>query len=620
MSTTLANTRATQCSPINNAGVMSALVSLLVESLYTAQCGITHDEEYSPDYGREAMAKSSTLNFDFVVIGGGSAGSVVASRLSENPQWMVLVLEAGGNPMQESEVPRLFSTQQPNNVYSYTTEPTNRSCNAFKSNRCYLTQGKSLGGSGSINGLLYFRGLREDYDNWWRLGNTGWSYNDVKAYLDKSTQPQGNITHPMGYVVVEDFEENDGDIVQTIIEAAQELDIPIVDHFDENTTLGYGLIKGIVSHGRRTGAAKGHLGRVAHRENLKVIKNAQVTKLKFDSQGQHVKSLNFVVNQKRHMSVNVGREAILSAGAINTPQLLMLSGIGPQRILKPLKIPVVHNLHVGENFQDHLVGLVFLQFNDNLDVKRLSNVVYEYLMDAKGPLAGVGAAHLGGFIKVTENTNTSQPDLLIHHMTFRRGEGFATNITLTQLNMKNVLRDYLVDKLNNFGIIMFAISLLHPISHGSIHLKSKSHRDPPVIYANYVQEKEDADILVKGFQYVNRLTTTQALQKKWEMDIIHIPLKECDQLQFKSPKYWECYLRYFSTTCYHAAGTAKMGPPNDETAVVTPRLLVKGVDNLRVVDASIMPVLPSTNIYGPTIMIAEKAADIIKQDWSETSS
>uniref|UniRef100_A0A1I8Q0T7 Glucose-methanol-choline oxidoreductase N-terminal domain-containing protein n=1 Tax=Stomoxys calcitrans TaxID=35570 RepID=A0A1I8Q0T7_STOCA len=615
MSISIANTRDAQCSGFSNAGVMNTLVTLLVQSLYTAQCDLGHEEEYSVDYGDEAMARSASLSFDFVVIGAGSAGSVVASRLSENPQWRVLLLEAGDNPMHESEVPRLFLSQQQSKIYSYLTEPTDRACNAYNSNRCHWVQGKGMGGTGAINGLLYMKGLRQDYDNWLRMGNTGWGYDDVRPYLEKATRPQGNSSHPLGYVVVQDFEHSDEDIVQAILQAAKELHQPTVDVLNENTPLGYGVVQGTVSKGRRTGSAKGYLGRLSQRDNLKIIKNAQVTKLKFDVTGKRIKSIDFILNQKQQFSVAVGREAILSAGSLNTPKLLMLSGIGPKKVLKPLLIPIMRNLPVGKNFHDHFVALAFVAFNEEADAKLLPNMVYDYLINGKGLLASVGAARLVGLINVNENGNDTLPNLEIHHFCFRRGEILGLNAVLTQLSMKPQFKDYLVNSLNDHGIIIVGMSLLQPKSRGVISVKSKSYQDPPVFKANYLHVKEDSETLVRGLQYVDRFVATQALQNKWQMQIIHVPVPECDQYEFKSQSYWECHVKYFTNSCYHAVGTAKMGSADDESAVVNPRLLVKGVDNLRVIDASVMPQITSTNTNGPTIMIAEKGADIIKEDW-----
>lgn len=600
-------------------GIVNTLVSVLMQALLAAQCQIATESYWPMDYGDEALTKG-VEKYDFVVIGAGSAGSVVASRLSENPKWRVLVLEAGGDPPIESEIPRLFfGVQHSNYTYNYFSERNERFCLATPDERCYWPRGKFIGGSGAINAMLYLRGNRQDYDQWLAEGNAGWGFNDVWPYFEKSIRPTGNSTHPQGYVTLNEYPVYEKDLYSTIYNGAEELGVPKVDDFIEGSYLGYATVKSTVSNGQRMSTGKTYLGKVTERPNLKVIKNAQVTKLHFDANHEHVILVEYMLRDKYLMAAEVGKEVVLSAGTIDSAKLLMLSGIGPRSLLQSFDIPVKHDLPIGENLQDHVYVPVFWRAYENLsesltELQILDNI-YQYLIHRSGPFSTTGTAPLTAFLQTdTNGTFEPYPNLEIHHITVVRGDFIGLEVYLRCIPIAERYHPYFREIVEKSHLLGMYVTLAQPISKGVLKLKSSDYLDKPIIDANYLSSPDEVDTLLKGLDYTMRLEKTNAFRKS-RTEIAHIPIEECDKHEFKSREYWKCYIKYFSSTLYHHVGTVKMAPSTDPTGCVDHHLKLHGVDNLRVVDASIMPKVPSCNTNAPTIMIAERASDFIKTEW-----
>lgn len=511
-----------------------------------------------------------------------------------------------------------MAVQHTKYAYNYYIEPNGRACRAFENDQCYWPRGKVVGGSGAINAMMRLRGNRCDYDRWLDMGNPGWGYDDIWPYFDKSeTPPTNDTTNPKGYIEVDYFAPTAEDVFQLIFKAAEELGQPLPQTFEKDNYIGYSRIQGFVHDGIRSTTAKGYLTRVSERENLHVIKHAQVTKLNIDPTDKQVQSLNYRLGRKENMVVQVNREVIVSAGTIDTPKLLMMSGIGPEDVLKPLDIPVIQNLPVGKNLQDHAMNLLFIKYNDNeIGMKDQLNTVYDYLVYRNGSLATIGTMSLVGLKDI--NGNTSQPcaNLEIIHQSYKKGDEMSFKTFLDSVVIKEDLKEYLLNTIKESSLLLALLLLSHPRSRGTVNITSNSYKEAPKIDANYFAEEDDVQIMLGALDYITKFANTPALKER-QGEIVHLPLDECDQNEFQSEAYWRCYIQFMTTTCYHPVGTAKMGPVDDTTSVVDPRLKVIGVQNLRVVDASIMPTVPGVNTNGPTIMIAEKGSDLIKEDWND---
>ncbi|QWD61117.1 GMC family oxidoreductase [Polynucleobacter sp. MWH-UH35A] len=526
--------------------------------------------------------------FDYIIVGGGSAGSVMAGRLSEDANCSVALLEAGGNgDSWVVKTPAAAVAMLPThlNNYAYETVPQK----GLNGRRGYQPRGKCLGGSSAINAMIYTRGHRSDYDHWASLGNVGWSYDELLPYFKKSENNTTfkNLFHGNdGPLAVSNLQSNNP-FQQIYINAAKETGFPINEDFNGAEQEGLGIYQVTHKNGERWSAARGYLHpHMGKRPNLHVKTGVQVERILFE--GKKAIGIAYTQDGKRH-TLHANKEVILCAGAFHSPQLLMVSGVGPKDQLRQFEIPLIHDLPgVGQNLQDH-PDFIFGYSANSLDLigislagsVKLVGEILKYARIRHGMIA-TNFAEAGGFLKTDPSLDA--PDVQLH---------FVVSLVEDHARKLHMAHGYSCH-----------VCVLRPKSRGQVTLASANMNDAPLIDPAFLIEEEDLETLVKGYKLTKKLMDAPAFTKIRKEDIFTPNVKTDDDIRE--------IIRERADTVYHPVGTCKMG--NDDMAVVDSNLRVHGIEGLRVVDASIMPTLVGGNTNAPVIAIAEKAADLIRED------
>jgi choline dehydrogenase len=527
-------------------------------------------------------------DYDYIVVGAGSSGCVLAARLSEDPNTRVLLLEAG--PADHSfwiHLPIGYGKTMWDKTYNWCfhTDPDPN----MNGRRIYWPRGKTLGGSSSINGLIYIRGQREDYDHWAALGNVGWGYDDVLPYFIKSERNQrGACTYhgSDGPLSVSDIGARDA-LIEAFIGGAGEVGVPRTDDFNGARQEGAGYYQLTTWKGWRWSTAKGYLRPAQRRANLRIETQAQATGLLIEK--QRAVGVKYV----QHGADKVARcrgEVLLSAGAIQSPQLLQLSGIGSAALLERLGIPVVQDLPgVGENLQDHLqIRLIFESThrttNDDLNSWfGQARLGLRWLISRSGPLA-VGINQGGCFMRALPN-EAPTPDIQFHVATLSA--------------------DMAGGKVHPFSGMTMSICQLRPESRGHIRIRSTNPFEPPEMQPNYLATDLDRRTAIAGMKAARDIAASSVMRPFIKREVKPGADARDDAALLE-------FCRNYGATIFHPSGTCKMG--QDPLAVVDARLRVHGVQGLRVVDCSAMPTLVSGNTNAPAVMMAEKAVEMIRED------
>lgn len=543
---------------------------------------------------------------------------MIANRLSEVSDWEVLLLEVGKGENYISKVPVISPVLQFTHYdWQYVMEYEPGFAKGMTNQLLAYPRGRALGGTSAMNYMIYTRGNPRDYDRWASEGNPGWSYDEVLPYFLKSERASLKFGDPAfhnteGYLGVEDSYQSE--LLEAFLSAGEELGYQRVD-YNSPKQIGFSTVQATLRRGRRHSVAEAFLRPFKKRPNLHVITSAFVTRLLIDPVTKTTYGVEYERNNRKHQA-KATKEVVLSAGTFNSPQLLMISGIGPKNDLETLQIPALVDLPVGKTMQDHIT-YVGLAFTINRDVSisyrnaLTSDSIRSWIDNGTGPLTSLGGVEGIGYIK-TDASDDPDPDYPDMELIFVGGSLNSDSGLISRRSMRirddvfNTLWGRIIDK-PNWTIFPM---MVHPKSVGYLKLRSKSPYVPPEFHGNYFSDPDGHDLktFIAAIRFIIAMSRTPSFQQ-YRSTLNEVPVPGCEIYEFDSDWYWECALRSLSITLHHQVGTNKMG------SVVDHQLKVYGVSRLRVADCSVIPFPLTAHTNAPSIMIGEKAADLIKLQW-----
>ncbi|XP_032663978.1 glucose dehydrogenase [FAD, quinone]-like [Odontomachus brunneus] len=552
--------------------------------------------------------------FDFVVVGAGVAGSIIAKRLSDNSWRKVLLIEAGPEEPTMTAIPGFaFNAVNTSLDWNFKTEPTSPHPTACLETDgvCTWPRGKMIAGTGGFHGMMYFRGHPEIYNHWWRIGNPGWSYDEIIHYFERMENPidpmilsdKHRSVKERGPMSIQ-YYPHKPKFADELLNAAGELGYK-TSVLKEYSQTGFMIAPMTIENGMRSTTSRAYLRSAHSRRNLRVLTNAQVTKIHISQWEKKARGVELVDKNGRKRMIKCDKEVILTAGAIGSPHILLNSGIGPEKDLTRLGIRVYQDLPVGKNLHNHVSVAVPMSINDVPYETITMEAVNEYLEKKTGPLASTGITQVTAFLESSYATN-GVPDIQVFF------DGFSS--TCPKTGLPNECLNGKTTNCPTRRSIVARPTVVYAESRGDMKLRSSDPMDPPLIYPDYFTNEKDLTVLLEGIKKVTKLVDTPTM-KKWNLRLEQLRSPLCKDYHFGTDAFWMCQIRAETGPENHQSGTCKMGPSTDPLAVVDSELRVHGISNIRVADASIFPIVPNSNPIAAIMMVAEKAADMINNSW-----